>query len=358
MNHYDEDGYDEYEDYSPQYRQPRRRRCFHLNWKVVVPVVVVLLVLVSLRFCSTGGRQRPPVEPPRTQTVKVISMSELDLRVRAVAVSARDEAVRHAEEAVRRWVDGLRQRNGEFCDWYFSYFTANSLELRSLGYAVADTMIIEAIAGEQPSAAERMEAILSESYAGRVLSPMSAQLKVESICRESVEIYLLALSHQLSGLDAEFAVADGEWQRHLEGAARLSLSIESARQLPVVTKLMVVGSGVAVAKAIKAGSGHLRGLLVKAGGERLLAGGASVGSKFARGSLWWIAIGLTAADLLDHRHTVNENRPVLERSLDAYLDELVQIILYDSQTGIVPVIDSVQNDVLSRIETQDESERK
>jgi hypothetical protein len=354
---YDEE-YDAYEEYPPQYRQPRRRWRFPLKWKVVVPVLAVLLVLVSLRLCSDDSRLRQPEEPPRTQKVKVISMSELDLRVRAVAVSARDEAVRHAEESVRRWVDGLRRRNSEFCDWYFSYVTANSLELRSLGFVLADTTVVEAIAGEQPSAAEKIEAILSESYAGRVLNPSSCQLKVESICRESVEVYLQSLSHQLSGLEAEFTVAEGQWERHLEGAAALSLSIEGSRQIPVVTKMMVAGSGVAVAKAIQAGSSQLQGLMVKAGGGRLLAGGASVGSKFVRGTAWWLAIGLTAADLLDHRHTVNVNRPVLERGLDAYLDELVQIILYDSQTGIVPVIDSVQNDVLSRIEAKGESERR
>ncbi|VGO14841.1 hypothetical protein PDESU_03411 [Pontiella desulfatans] len=119
-----------------------------------------------------------------------------------------------------------------------------------------------------------------------------------------------------------------------------------------------VVSGIAVAKAVKVGGGQLRSLVVKAGGDRLLTGGARVGGKFVKGAGWWLAIGLTAADLIDHRHTVSVNRPVLERSLNEYLDELVQLTLYDSQTGIVPVIDGVQRDVLSRIEAKDESERR
>ncbi|VGO14092.1 hypothetical protein PDESU_02649 [Pontiella desulfatans] len=355
MNNEYEEYEDDYEDYPPRYRPPRRRLRFSLQWKWSV-LALLVLALVSLRFCS-GGRQEPNTELPRKQTVRVVSMSEIDLRVRAAAVSARDKAARHAEESVRHWVDGLRRRNVEFCDWYFSYLTANSLELRALGYHLADTVLVEAIAGQQPTAEERLEDVVSEAYAARVLHPSSAQLKVESICRTSVEVYLQSLSQQLSGLEAEFEIAQADWPQYLEGLSRLTLSIENGRQVPVVTKAVMAGSGIAVAKAVKVGGGQLRSLVVKAGGDRLLTGGARVGGKFVKGAGWWLAIGLTAADLIDHRHTVSVNRPVLERSLNEYLDELVQLTLYDSQTGIVPVIDGVQRDVLSRIETEDKSER-
>lgn len=352
---YDDD-YDEYEEYERPPQRPRLRRPVQ-QWFVWNPrrpghlklAAIALLAVIVLCWRGCGrGYERPGTPPPKKQTVKVISWSEIDSRVHAASISAYDAAVRHAEEKVRRWKDLLKERQQEFLDWYFSFFTVNSLEMRSIGYALADTALVEFFAGDQPSARERIGEIVSEAYAARVLHPASAQLKVESICRSSVEVYLTSLSHQLSGLQAEFEVPQAEWDRYLAGASELALGIDG-RQVLFATKAMLAGGGVAVTKVVSLGGRQLQGLTVRAGGK--LAAGARVGSKFVRGAAWYLGIGLVAWDLYDHRRTVQENRPVLERALNGYLDELEQQVLHDSESGIIQVLDGVQYDVLQRLET-------
>jgi len=346
---YEDEYDDEYEDYPAQNQRRRPRRRFSLQWKFVVATALLVFVL-GLRFCS-GGRQRPSVRPERTQTVTVVSWQEVDIRIRAAVESAQDKAVRYAENAVGQWMRELRSRTDGYCDWYFSYWNQNSMALKAVGYHIADTPPIETVAGQQPSARDRLGQLIEEAYAARVLQPQSAQLKVEAITRESVEVYLLELSSQLSGLQAEFGVPDMEWQRHLESVSGLTLAIEGRRQVPIVTKVAVAGSGIAVAKLVRVSTGQLRALVLRATGRNLLEGGAGmVGRKMIRGGGWWLAIGLTAWDAVDHLRIKSQNLPVLRRSLNGYLDELEQHILHDPETGIIQILDGVQRDVLRELE--------
>jgi hypothetical protein len=345
------DEYDGYEDdYPPQYRRPRKRRRTPLQWKLVVAAVLVVFAL-GARFCSSG-RQRPPERPERMQVVKVVNWQAVDVRIRAAVEDAHAAGVRHAETAVGRWTRELRERvDNDFLPWYFAYWNQQALALKAIGYHIAATPLVEGLTGNKQSARERLGLLIEESFAARVLQPQSAQLKTEKITRESVEIYLLTLGDQLSGLQAEFGVPVQEWHRHLQGMSILTLAIEGNRQVPVISKAAVTGSGVAVAKLVRVLVGHIRGLVLRVAGRELLEDGMRMGGRYVvRGLGWWIAAGMTAWDVADHHRTVQQNLPVLRRSLNGYLDELEQQILHDPETGIIQILDGVQRDVLRELE--------
>ncbi|VGO16908.1 hypothetical protein PDESU_05500 [Pontiella desulfatans] len=347
---YDDD-YDEYGDYPPRPRRPVRRLRVSLQWKFALGALLVLM-LVSLRFCSRG-RQKPNTELPRTQTVKVVSWQEVDVRIRAAVLSAHDKAVRHAETAVGQWIRQLRSRTDGYCEYVLSYWNQNAWAMKSIGYVLADLPPVEALAGEQPSARERLGKQIEEAYAARVLQPQSAQLKVEAVTRECIEVYLLELSTQLKGLQADFMIPDMEWERHLANVSDLTLAIIEGgpRQVPVVTKATIAGGGLAVARVARASAGQVRALVLRTTGKHLVEGGAGmVGRKVVRGGAWWLAVGLMAWDVVDHARLRHENEPVLRAALNGYLDELELYVLHDPDAGIIQTLERVQREMLRELE--------
>ena len=342
--------YDEYEDefgeYPPQ-RQRRSRRRVSLHWKLALALLLVLAVL-GLRLVRTEPRlaARPP---ERMQTVRVVNWQEVDVRIRTAIEDAHDASIRYAEGAIADWTKELQGRvDADFLPWYFAYWNQQALALKAVGYHLADTPAVEAIAGKQLAARERLARDIEEAFSARVLRPQSAQLMVEKVARESVEVYLMTLGDQLAGLQAEFIVPEQEWERHLQGLSGISLAIEGNRAIPVITKAAVAGSGVAAAKVAKVVVTHLRSLVMRMAGRDLLG----MGGRYAvRGLGWWVAAGITVWDIADHQHTVQQNLPVLRRSLNGYLNELEEQVLHDPKFGIIQILDGVQRDVLRELKT-------
>jgi hypothetical protein len=71
----------------------------------------------------------------------------------------------------------------DFLPWYFNYWNQNALALKAIGYHLADSPPVEALAGKQPSAAERLERLIGDAFAARGLQPQSALLNAEKIAR-------------------------------------------------------------------------------------------------------------------------------------------------------------------------------
>ena len=103
---------------------------------------------------------------------------------------------------------------------------------------------------------------------------------------------------------------------------------------------------------------HIRDLVLRVGGRKLLGGGAGiVGKAVGRGLGWWAVAGTAIFELVDHRRTVNQGEKVLRESLCGYVDNLGEQLLYDSQTGVIAVLDGVQTEVLAAVEEVDEKEK-
>lgn len=167
------------------------------------------------------------------------------------------------------------------------------------------------------------------------------------------------LSRQLDGLQAEFEIPEVEWQRHLQQMSRLALAIEGNRQVPLMGKALIAGTGVAATKLAASLSVHIRDLVLRAGGRKLLGSGAGVvGKAVGRGLGWWAAAGTAIFEYVDHRRTVHRNEPVLRKSLNGYVDNLGEQLLYDSQCGVIAVLDGVQTEILTAVEDVEGKERE
>jgi len=337
---------DEY--YDGYYHPPQKpRRSLHWKW---LTAAVLMLSLVLVRFCHRGP-QRPRTQPPRTQVVKVLDWQAVDARIRLAVEDAHTTARQHAEIAVRQWIRRLRDRvDNDFLPWHFSYWNQQALALKAIGYHVAATPLAEGLAGKQPSARARLETLVENSFAARVIQPQSAQLAVEKITRESVEVYLQELSRELTGLQAEYGIPQQEWQRYLRGLAGMTLAIEGNRQVPLITKAAVAGSGMAAAKLVRIAAGHLRVLIWRMTGKQLLEDSAMLaGRRLVRGGGWLLAGIITVWDVADHHRMVQQNLPVLRRSLGGYLDELEEQVLHDPVSGVFQTLETVQRNVLAEL---------
>lgn len=60
------------------------------------------------------------------------------------------------------------------------------------------------------------------------------------------------------------------------------------------------------------------------------------GIAFAAGTAW---------DLYDHQRTVSQNKPVMQRLLNEYFDQLESMVLHDSQCGILLTLEKVRRTV-------------
>jgi hypothetical protein len=82
------------------------------------------------------------------------------------------------------------------------------------------------------------------------------------------------------------------------------------------------------------------------------AGWHKVGGKFL-GAI--IGIGILAWDLWDHQHTQQVERPMLRANLVDYLAELQHALLRDPESGIMTMIEVVENTMVSSLRSNQTS---
>jgi len=80
------------------------------------------------------------------------------------------------------------------------------------------------------------------------------------------------------------------------------------------------------------------------------------GRRMARGGGWLLAGIITAWDIADHHRMVQQNRPVLRRSLGSYVDELEEQVLHDPVSGVFQTLETVQHRVLAGLAREEGGE--
>lgn len=331
--------YNDYDEYEPRLPQ-RRRSLSRLKWPVTAAGVLIVL---AVRLWPDGP-QTPVTKPPRTQTVTLTDWSEVDASVRKACEQARQKAEAHAEIAITRWIAELKSRaETDFLPWYFNYWNQQALALKAVGWHLADTTAAEVLIGEQESAEEKLTAYISDAFRARVLSPEHATHRIETITRDSVEIYLVELSEQLSALQVRFDVPDPDWDSHLRSMAATALAVEANRQIPVLTKAITASAGTAAAKLVQTVIAHVRVLVLRTTGRELLESGFKLGSRQAlRHTGWVVTAAVGVWDLVDHQRTVRQNLPVMRQVITDSLDSLGGQVLNDPDNGICSVLDKVR----------------
>jgi len=218
--------------------------------------------------------------------------------------------------------------------------------LKACGYYLMDTPAIEGIMGRQPKADEQMEDYLEKAFVSRVLQPGSAQLRIESITRKAVEIYLYSLNEELRALQASYSVTEQDWNRHLDGIAEMMRSVEGNRQVPLLLKGISVGGGVVAVKIGRTISEQVKIMMMRYGRRQMMEEGFQYGGRYVARGFGWVAFaGMTMRDLYDHHRTVSQNLPVMRRLLNGYFEELENQVLHDPQCGIFQTLETVRQSI-------------
>jgi len=324
-----------------------------IYWKHIVYskptrwVAGILVVLILFRTCLPNESKDRSEPGHRVEQVQVIDWRSVDESVRKAFLVAGEKASVFAERAVQEWTGELRQRAEEdFLPWYFAYWNQQAMMLKACGYYLMDTPAVEGIMGRQPGAAEQMENYLEKAFVSRVLQPGSAQLRIESITRKAVEIYLYSLNEELRALQASYSVTEQDWNRHLDGIAEMMLSVEGNRQVPLLLKGISVGGGVVAVKIGRTISDQVRAMMMRYGRRQMMEEGFQYGGRYVARGFGWVAFaGMTAWDLYDHHRTVSQNLPVMRRLLNGYFEELENQVLHDPQCGIFQTLENVRQSI-------------
>lgn len=341
--------HDEYEDYP---RQPRKR-----IYSSLTLLTAAVLGLLMLRVVSGLKRPMTGANAVKMQTVSIVDWKAVDASLKRSLVNAHEKAQRYGETEVRAWSQELRTRVEEdFLPWWFGYFNQQAVMLRAAGYRCLDTPLMEGLAGRQESMETRLEQLVEREFHARVLQPRSAQLRIEKITRKTVEVYLYEVQQELDKVRVEFGIRQQEWDRYLAGLPDTVLTLEANRQVPLLVKGLTAGSGAATLKIGSVLSARVRAMTMRRVQREFMEDGLQMGGRVVlRGAGWWIALGCFAWDLADHHRTVQQNRPVLERSLGTFMDELEEQVLWDQRCGILSVLNEVQRKVIAELEVSRES---
>jgi hypothetical protein len=325
-----------------------------LNWRTIYTsrplrrILVLLAVLTGLRLLTRDDRPRR-VETVRTEAVAAVDWTAVNQEVRGVFVQAGGKAEQHARQAVREWTAELRKRaETDFIPWYFGYFNQQAMALRAAGYFIMDTTAAECLTGPQEDARSKMEHYIADAFMSRVLQPGNAQLRIEAITREAVKVYLDALNEGLKAVQVSYQIRDPEWERLLNGLPALIYSVEGNRQVPLLLKGVTLGSGAAVLKIGQMVSNEIRSMLANRAGREMMEHGMMYSGRLAARGIGGgvLFLGFGAWDLFDHYRTTAQNTPVMRRMLGDYFDQLENMMLNDSQCGILVTLEHVRRTVV------------
>lgn len=330
-------------------------------WVAVILIVIVPLLGRGFIANSLSGDGRDLAAKSSNIVVidkKIIDHSQIDQAIATALKDAHTNAEHFASERLDEWVGELMTRvDGSFLDWYFNYFTQKKLEFSSpfiwLSSAVAHRIDTNTLSPEQ-KVAENLTAEFQSEFAKRVLRPKIAQLELERITRETINLYISELGNNLSNIQSSYKIPQGQWERFLSDIAitindtegnisNLSLKVLvggstyliAKAMIPVVTK---VGSKVAVAFAGKATAK----MAAKTGG--VVAG--KIGAEFLDPI---VGIGILIWDVWDYHHTVAVERPILKTAILDYLNEVKASLLDNPDNGIMAVIYQLEAGILKSV---------
>ncbi len=329
-----------------------------MTWLLLV-LLVVAAVGRFLMHRSSPFRADRPIPPREFPTPHPVDWDAVDAATSEAVQGAQEAARRYAEQEIHKWVAELKGRvDHNFLDWYFSYWTQQWLGLKAMGYWAAHKIL-----KDEPTMAAHITEDIQREFAQRVLRPPIAQMRLQRIARETVRLFVQELHDRLSPIPERYHVPAPAWENYLNGLALLTRDVRGKKVTLPLKGLVGMGSGgtlVLCMKAIKSLKGHFARIgsrmaiksaargAEKAAAEMAAKTGAKVASE-SGGKLLGplVAIGVLVWDLWDHYHTVKTERPVLRKNLHDFLDEMGDDLLSNPDTGLLPVIDHMVENILT-----------
>jgi hypothetical protein len=332
-----------------------------LVWVIVI--LVVIFPLIGKGFLVNSIDKVAQDKQPRQEEIIVVKQTipNQDEIERAIAIgvkAARNKAQEFAETELDIWIDKLMTRvDNSFLDWYFDYFNQKKIEFTTpfiwLSSSVSHWINSKNLPPEQAVAATITEKFQTE-FAKRVLRPKIAQLELERITRDTINLYLSELENNLTQIKTSYKIPQGNWERYL-GDLAITISDTEGNISNLSMKLIAGGSTYLLAKAMlptvtKIGTKIALSVAGKTGTKIAAKTGGIVAGKLGAQLVDpVVAVGIIIWDVWDYHHTVAVEKPILRAAIFDYFQEIKNSLLTNHQESIMATIYQVENGILQSL---------
>jgi hypothetical protein len=330
----------------------------------VVVILMVIIPLLGRAFIAGSATEKPTDLANKSREEVVIvtppNSSQLDQAMLTALQSAHHKAEIFASQELDEWVDELMSRvDNSFLDWYFDYFNQKKMEF-SAPFVWLSSAVSHKINTNNPPAsqavAEKLTQDFQAEFAKRVLRPRIAQIELERITRDTINVYVNKLGNNIAQIQSRYQIPQGQWERYLDDIAVTIADIEGAIS-NLSMKVLVGGSSYLLAKAMipavtKIGSKVVVSLAGKASAKMAAKTGGAVAGQLGLQFLDPIvAAGILIWDVWDYHHTVQVDRPVLREVILNYLTEVKASLLENHNNSVMSAIYQLEGNITKSLQS-------
>lgn len=331
-------------------------------WVAVILVVIIPLVGKFLITSSEGFTANQKLTEPNPIVV-VKPRPKLDQVNEAVVVAIKDaetSAEEFAAQELDEWKKELIPRVDNFLDWYFGYINQKKIEFSTpftwLSSALLHKLNFRNLTPEEAVAAKLTQNFQKE-FAKRVLLPKNAQIKLEVLTTETVNLYLAELGDNIDKVKSSYKIPQGQWNRYLSDIST-TVNDTDGNISNLSLKALVGGSGYLLAKPLiisfagKVGSKVSAKFAGKAASKLAAKTGSAVGAELGASMIDPIVgIGILVWDIWDYNQTVKVERPILQQNIIDYLDNVTKSLLTNPENGIMAAIYQLEDGILKSVKS-------
>jgi hypothetical protein len=290
----------------------------------------------------------------------IIDQSKIEQAIATAITDAHTKAESFASEQLDVWVDKLMTRvDGSFLDWYFDYFNQKKIEF-STPFVWLSSAAVHWIDTNNPPpsqvVAEKLTKEFQTEFAKRVLRPKIAQLELEGITRDTINLYVSELGNNISSVQSSYKIPQGRWERYLEDIA-ITINDTEGNISNLSLKVLAGGSTYLLAKAMipvvtKIGSKVAASFAGKATAKMAAKTGGMVAGQLGAQLLDPIvAVGIVIWDVWDYKHTIKIDKPVLREAILDYLREVKASLLNNPENGVMASIYQLESGILKSVQS-------
>ena len=331
------------------------RRCVvTILWATLIIFIIYFTGRHVLDPSPQNPAKNPSQEIPQAPSIEpAIPYKKLHEEILTALKTAKSSALETASNGLESWVHDIMERvDPGFLDWYFSYWTQQKMQLKSLYHNA-----FHLISSRHPPADEKILQQIEAEFEKRVLQQGLAQKELEVIAQKTMNKYTQVLRKELGLIAKRHKIPKAEWDRYLEDISLLSQNLEAKRTVPLALKGVIsYGSGIALSRKIKLMTSGMREKI----GMKLASKGAAgkavttVGKAAGKvlGKLFGPVIAMTtiAWDVWDHTRSEKEYRPILKENIRSYFVLVKDTMLNDREKGILGVILDMERHVMESLQ--------
>ncbi|BAU09009.1 hypothetical protein CEN41_09700 [Fischerella thermalis CCMEE 5330] len=328
----------------------------------VAVIMIVLIPLLGKFLIADSSTQEHVISQPPKDNIVIVEKKApptgMESAIATAITNAHSQSQSFAAVKLDAWVDELMTRvDDSFLDWYFNYFNQKKLEF-STPFVWLTSAVAHWTNANNPSPAQAVAEKLTENFqtefAKRVLRPKVAQLELENITKDTIDLYVAQLSQNIAEIQSSYKIPQVDWERYL-GDIAITINDTEGNISNLSLKILTGGSAYLLTKAMiptvtKVGSKVVTSFAGKAGAKMAAKTGGAVAAKLGAELLDPIVgVGIIIWDLWDYHHTVAVEKPILRDAIYDYLQQVKLSLLNNPENGIMSAINQVESGIIQKI---------